>query len=645
MSTLSYTLSLQDQMTAKLQKIGMSSDTAVNKFSALMEKAKESKKVFSDMGNSVGSLKQKLDLLRSEKEWIPSSQIQNIKKYNVEIQKLEKQINQLESTGGSKTRGMIADAFSNIPFAGFFTNPLVIAGAVAGKSLTLGIEAEMQKTSFEVLLGGENAAKGLIKDIAEYAKKTPYEKLGLGDAAKTMLGFGIAQEKVMPNLKAIGDIAMGDANKMNSLALAFSQTASAGKLNGQDLLQMINAGFNPLNQISKTTGISIGELKKQMEDGGISAKMVEDAFVGATSKGGQFYGMADKMSNTLGGRWSTFMDNINEKFVAMYAYIEPLASLMMDFVNNGIEAGANAMGWLISKFREGNPIVLALAGTILTVSAAMGIMKIASMAQATWTGIATIANNLQTASWWQLNAAMLANPITWIVAAIIGLIAVIGYVVYKTDGWGKMWGHTVKGAKLVFQTFVQGISAYWNTYIQGFMVGLNMIKLGWYKFKNAVGLGDSSENNKMIAQINTDTEARKKAVVDGYKKTAQLALQTKNEFQAGAGSLKWNSERKLSDMVGSLKKEVGISDPSMPGVPTNLKDPLADGKGKDKADKSNTATATGGTKHNYITIKIEELVGLRADTVSGGKETAKQAGEGIADELLRVLAMAGSATG
>lgn len=644
MTTLTYTLSLQDQMTAKLQKIGMSSDTAINKFTGLMKKAQESKKVLGDMGNSVGSLRQKLDLLRSEKEWIPSSQIQNIKRYNSEIQKLEKQINRMETVGGGKTKGMIADAFSNIPFAGLITNPLVVAGAVAGRTLTLGIEAEMQKTSFEVLLGGESSAKRLIDDIAKYATKTPYEKLGLGDAAKTMLGFGIAQDKVMPNLRAIGDIAMGDANKMNSLALAFSQTASAGKLNGQDLLQMINAGFNPLNQISKTTGKSIGQLKKEMEAGAISAKMVEDAFIGATSKGGQFYLMADKMSNTLGGRWSTFMDNINEKFIAMYAYIEPVASLMMEFVNNGLEAGANAMGWLITKFREGNPIVLALAGTILTVSAAMGIMKLASIAQATWTGIVTIANNLQTASWWQLNAAMLANPITWIVAAVIGLIAVIGYVIYKTDGWGKMWSHTVKGAKLIFQTFVQGISAYWNTYIQGFMIGLNYIKKGWYMFKNAVGLGDEAENNKMIQQINTDTDARKKAVVDGYKKTAELAIQTKNEFQAAAGSLKWNSERKLGDMVGGLKKQVGISEPTMPGVPTNLKDPLNGGKGKDKADKSNTATATGGTKHNYITIKIEQLNGLRADTVNGGKETAKQAGEGIADELLRILAMAGSAT-
>ena len=80
-----------------------------------------------------------------------------------------------------------------------------------------------------------------------------------------MLGFGIAQEKVMPTLSAIGDLAMGNKDKMSSLTLAYSQMSSTGKLMGQDLLQMINAGFNPLNEISKNTGKSIGVLKKEME--------------------------------------------------------------------------------------------------------------------------------------------------------------------------------------------------------------------------------------------------------------------------------------------------------------------------------------------------------------------------------------------
>ncbi|HRO76508.1 MAG TPA: tape measure protein, partial [Crocinitomicaceae bacterium] len=124
-------------------------------------------------------------------------------------------------------------------------------GVLAGKAIKLGIEDEMQRTSFEVMLGGKKAAENIVNDIADYAAKTPYEKLGLGKAAQTMLGFGIAQEKIMPNLKMLGDVAMGDAQKLESLSLAFAQISSAGKLQGQDLMQLINAGFNPLAEISK----------------------------------------------------------------------------------------------------------------------------------------------------------------------------------------------------------------------------------------------------------------------------------------------------------------------------------------------------------------------------------------------------------
>jgi hypothetical protein len=92
----------------------------------------------------------------------------------------------------------------------------------------------------------------------------------------------------------------------------------------------------------------------------------------------------------------------------------------------------------------------------------MGIMKAASMAQAGWTAALTLANNLQTASWWQLNAAMLANPTTWIIAGVIALIALIGYLAFKVDGWGQAWDHTMKAGKLVIQGFVETVKLYFN---------------------------------------------------------------------------------------------------------------------------------------------------------------------------------------
>lgn len=641
---LSYTLSIQDQMSAKLSAIGFSSEGMLNKFVELEKKSRQVSQNLKETGNSVGSLKQKVDLLKAERDWIPQSNITAIKTTNSEIQKLERQINRLETTtkGGGGIGGMIGNAFQQIPFAGLLLNPLVMAGVIGGKALTLGIESEMQNASFEVLLGSQEAAKGLIDDIAEYAKKTPFEKMGLGDAAKTMLGFGIAQERVMPTLAAIGDVAMGNKDKMSSLTLAYSQMSATGRLMGQDLNQMINAGFNPLGEISKKTGKSIGELKKEMEAGNISSKMVEDAFISATSAGGQFYGMADKMSTTLGGRWSTFMDSVSEKLLKLYGALEPVASLILNYLNVGLEASANGMGWLVDKFNEGNPVMMVAVGVVLSLATAMGIMKVASMAQAGWTAAVTLANSLQTASWWQLNAAMLANPTTWIIAGVIALIALIGFLAFKIDGWGQAWDHTMKASKLIIAAFVEGVKLYFNVMVGSIMTAINFIMLGWYKFKEAVGIGDTSENQKMIAKINADTEARKKAVVDGAKKVKALGLEAGSEMLLAGGSLKVNNKG-LGDFKDSLTSKLGISAPKVPGLGSTVKDPFGGSKGK--AEKSNTATATGGTKHNYITINLKELIGIKADTITGGKDASNKAGSQVADELLRVLAMATTATG
>ena len=103
---------------------------------------------------------------------------------------------------------------------------------------------------------------------------------------------------VVPTLKMLGDIAGADQNKLNGLALVFGQIQSTGRLMGQDLLQLINQGFNPLTEISKQTGMSVADLKKAMEKGAISADMVTLAFKSATSAGGLFYGNLEAQSQT-----------------------------------------------------------------------------------------------------------------------------------------------------------------------------------------------------------------------------------------------------------------------------------------------------------------------------------------------------------
>lgn len=113
---------------------------------------------------------------------------------------------------------------------------------------------------------------------------TPFTSGDLAKATSTMLSFGVAEEKVLPMMKQLGDISMGNADRFQHLALAFAQVSAAGRLTGQDLLQMVNAGFNPLQEIAKKTGKSLGDLKDEMAEGAISTKMVEEAMRAATAE-------------------------------------------------------------------------------------------------------------------------------------------------------------------------------------------------------------------------------------------------------------------------------------------------------------------------------------------------------------------------
>ena len=168
-------------------------------------------------------------------------------------------------------------------------------------SQVIEVRAEMQmlNKSFEVLLGSKDKADLYVKEIKDYALVSLLSVSDVSKAAQTLLGFNVEAEKTIPIIKSIGDISMGDSQKFGSLTLAFSQMSAAGRLMGQDLNQMINAGFNPLQVISEKTGKSIAQLKKEMESGAISSQMVADAFSSATAEGGKFHGMIEKSADGI----------------------------------------------------------------------------------------------------------------------------------------------------------------------------------------------------------------------------------------------------------------------------------------------------------------------------------------------------------
>jgi tape measure domain-containing protein len=187
--------------------------------------------------------------------------------------------------------------------AGLAIGAVLFTGAKAASKL--GMEMEQTRITFETMLQSAEKAKSMLFGLDQFSNATPFTNNAVRNNAQLLLNFGIASEKVIPSLKMLGDVSAGNKEKFDALSLAYSQVQSTGKLMGQDLLQMINAGFNPLNELSKQTGKSMAVLKDEMSKGAISADMVTKAFKGATSQGGMFFNMMEKQSKTTAGKIST----------------------------------------------------------------------------------------------------------------------------------------------------------------------------------------------------------------------------------------------------------------------------------------------------------------------------------------------------
>lgn len=198
-----------------------------------------------------------------------------------------------------------------------------IGGVLGGAALGISIKSmgdfainaskkfEQAQISFSKMLQSEKDGQRLINDIQDLANATPMTSDSLANNARLLLNFNaVAKDEVIPTLKMLGDITGGDQARMDSLTLAFAQSASAGRLMGQDLLQMINAGFNPLQIMAEKTGKSIAQLKDDMSKGKISTDMVIQAFKDATEAGGKFYGMMEAQSQSKAGLEATKADSL-----------------------------------------------------------------------------------------------------------------------------------------------------------------------------------------------------------------------------------------------------------------------------------------------------------------------------------------------
>ena len=398
-----------------------------------------------------------------------------------------------------RTRLQEAFSFSNfknslmsLPGMDFLMNPYTIIGAGIGAITALGAQAEKTSVAFRVLVGDERKAGELLQQINGFAAATPFSNLNLEGAAQMLLNFGVAGDDVMQRLQQLGDISMGDSEKLNSLALVFGQVSAAGKMSGQDLLQFINAGFNPLKELQNMTGKSYQELQDMMSKGKIGVDAVSAALQHATGVGGMFHGMMEEQSKTVAGKWSTAIGLVQQRAVDVYDKIQPFIlqaiDLFQDVSGSVLDVVDSIALWAtdLQPVWDGLALISNIAGRLFgwladAISSTIGFFfrwraEIGYVASVI--GVATIAFNLHniamtaygtiitvvsgaTRVWagvqWLLNAAMNANPIGLIITGIAALTAGIVYCWNRFAGFRAfiltMWD-TMKGFGSIIKNYV-----------------------------------------------------------------------------------------------------------------------------------------------------------------------------------------------
>ena len=233
-------------------------------------------------------------------------------------------------------------------------------------------QMEQYTTNFTTMLGSQEAAVQKVEELKKFAASTPLSMDDLAKGTKTLLAFGVESENSMGILRQLGDIALGDADKMQRLSTAFGKAMAAGKVTGDTVQQMIDAGWNPLIQISQSAGETMEETQKRMSAGAISVEELQAAMEAVTTGTGQFAGGMEAASHTTQGLISTLQDNaralVGEVFQpisdgllgqVLPGSIEAISGLTTAFRENGIsgmiEAAGGIVGSAIGEFTNALP--------------------------------------------------------------------------------------------------------------------------------------------------------------------------------------------------------------------------------------------------------------------------------------------------
>ena len=347
-----------------------------------------------------------------------------------EIDKLrkatEKSSNVLDKFNDKKFRdklGKIGDKAKNcakIAVAAFAT---MVTGAVS-KGIQFNAQMEQYETSFEVMTGSAEKASAVVEELKNRASATPFELPQLAETTELLMNYGFTADGAMDRMEMLGDISQGSSEKMSRIATAYGQMSSAGKVSLEDVKQMIEAGFNPLNEISQSTGESMANLYDRISKGTISVDEITESMKRSTSQGGKYFQSMEKQSKTLNGQMSTLKDTISNKLgeatkklnALLVEKILPKLIKMID--NIDIDRIIDDIVKTIEVVKKLSPLIMGVGTAFVAMKAVSPFLTITKTIVDTTEAIKTATTGAKL-----FNAMLSSNAIGLVVGAVAGLTA------------------------------------------------------------------------------------------------------------------------------------------------------------------------------------------------------------------------------
>lgn len=317
-----------------------------------------------------------------------------------------------------------------------------IAKDFASAGISFNASIEQYQTSFEVMTGSAEKAAQITQQLKQIAANTPFELPQLADTTQLLMNYGFTADDAMKKMQMLGDISQGSADKMTRIATAYGQMSSAGKVSLEDVKQMIEAGFNPLQEISKSTGESMASLYDRISDGSLSVDEITASMERSTSAGGKYFQSMDKQSQTLNGKISTLKDTFNE-------FAGKAMQGLSDVLSNTV---IPALTGVLSHSDEIMAVLNALLPVIVAVGSAFASWKIVNFIQ----DIPKMIGSVKTAIL-GVNAALAANPVGAVVAAISALVAVFLYLWNTSEEFRQFWTDMWNGIVEWFSGIIESI--------------------------------------------------------------------------------------------------------------------------------------------------------------------------------------------